>query len=234
MSLVASLLLLTSLNLQADVPTLVLRSGQRIAIEGTIREDNNRLVFREAGGLLYSLPASEIDVEQTRAAMTAATVVHVEAPAKVPVVEQRLKLRVSESERARLLRELEQNHTGTPAPEQSLLDRLPDLGMRTETPEPSGGEWAWRNRARGYEESIRQANENLHLLQARAAQLQSRILGLISLGFKPNQFTYDTTQLQYTLEQIPSAELEVTRAERANVQFRDDARRQGVLPGWLR
>jgi len=37
-----------------------------------------------------------------------------------------------------------------------------------------------------------------------------------------------------TLDQIPAAELEVTRAERANAQFRDDARKQGILPGWLR
>ena len=31
-------------------------------------------------------------------------------------------------------------------------------------------------------------------------------------------------------------ELTITssRAERANAQFRDDARKQGILPGWLR
>jgi len=68
----------------------------------------------------------------------------------------------------------------------------------------------------------------------RAAQLRSRIAGFLSLGYKPNQFSYDTAVLQTTLEQIPYAELEVTRAERAYTQFRDDARRQGVMPGWLR
>lgn len=234
MSLVASLLLLTSLNLPADLPTLVLRSGQRIAVEGTIREDNDRLVFRQAGGALYSLPASEIDIEQTRAAMAPRAAVRVEPPAGVTVVDERLRLRVSESERARLLRELEQNHSGTAAPEQSLLERPPEPLTRAEVQAEAGEEWSWRNRARGYEESIRQAKENVYLLQARAANLQSKIFGLLSLGFKPAQFTYDTFQLQNTLDQLPSAELEVTRAERANVQFRDDARRQGVLPGWLR
>ncbi|MGZ7081058.1 MAG: hypothetical protein ACXVJT_16710 [Thermoanaerobaculia bacterium] len=234
MSVLASVLLLTSLNLPADVPTLVLRSGQRIAIEGAIREDNNRLVFRQAGGALYSLPASEVDVEKTRAAIAPAAVVRTEAPARVAVVDDRLKLRVSESERARLLRELEQNHGGSPPPEQVLLSRPPEPAAYAEMEEGSGTEWAWRNRARGYEESIRQAKENLNLLQTQAANIQSKITGLLSLGFKPSQFTYDTTQLQRTLEQLPSAELEVTRAERANVQFRDDARRQGVLPGWLR
>jgi hypothetical protein len=233
MSVVASLLLLTSLNLPADVPTLVLRSGQRIAVEGAIREDNNRLVFRQAGGALYSLPASEIDVEQTRAAM-APTVVSVEAPVRVAVVDDRLKLRVSESERARLLRELEQNHGGSPAPEQILLARPPEPPTRAEEQAANSEEWSWRNRARSYEETIRQAKENLDLIHERAASLRSKISGLLSLGFKPEQFSYDTFQLQYTLEQLPSAELEVTRAERANVQFRDDARRQGVLPGWLR
>ena len=37
-----------------------------------------------------------------------------------------------------------------------------------------------------------------------------------------------------TLEAIPSAQLEVQRAEREYDQFRDEARRRGVIPGWLR
>ncbi len=217
MSVVASLLLLTSLNLPSDIPTLVLRSGQRIAVEGPIHEDNNLLVFREAGGSLYSLLATEVDVEQTRAAIAPATVVLVEPP-PVTVVDERLKLRVSESERARLLRELELNHSGTAAPPQTLLERPPEPPTRAEVQAQAVEEWAWRNRARSYEESIRQAKENLNLLEARAAQIQSKIRGLLSLGFKPGQFTYDTFQLQNTLEQIPYAELEVTRAVRTCCQ----------------
>ena len=68
----------------------------------------------------------------------------------------------------------------------------------------------------------------------RVSELQNKIQGFISLGYKPSQFTYDSTQLQNTLEQIPYARLEVTQAIRAYDQFREDARREGILPGWLR
>ncbi|HYU24176.1 MAG TPA: hypothetical protein VEO74_03155, partial [Thermoanaerobaculia bacterium] len=62
----------------------------------------------------------------------------------------------------------------------------------------------------------------------------AHIAGLLSLGYKPRQFTYDSTQLEATLAQIPRAELDVERAERAYAQFKENARRQGILPGWLR
>ena len=42
------------------------------------------------------------------------------------------------------------------------------------------------------------------------------------------------TQLAYAEDSIPNAALSVQRAQRAYDQFRDDARRQGVMPGWLR
>ena len=98
----------------------------------------------------------------------------------------------------------------------------------------SEDEWSWRNRVRGYEEQILRAQEDLNLLQDKAESLKAHIAGLISLGYKPNQFTYDSTQLAYTLDQIPRAELEVQRQQRVYDRFRDDARKQGVTPGWLR
>jgi len=233
MSILASLVLLTTVNLPADVPTLVLRSGQRIAVQGTIREESDRLVFRQAGGALYTLRASEIDVQETRAAMRPALVARTEAAPRAITAAERLKLRVSESERERLLRELEMNHSGKPAPDQILLEP-PEPPTRAEVQAEKSEEWSWRTRARSYEEAIRQAKENLNLLERRVGELRSRIAGFISLGYKPRQFTYDTAVLQTTLEQIPYAELEVTRSERAYAQFKEDARRQGVLPGWLR
>ncbi len=74
----------------------------------------------------------------------------------------------------------------------------------------------------------------MDLLESRAAELQAKIHSLVALGYKPAQFTYDTTELQRTRDRLPYARLEVTRALRANEQFREDARREGVLPGWLR
>ena len=95
-------------------------------------------------------------------------------------------------------------------------------------------EWAWRRQAHAYEESIRRAEENLDLLREKAAALRAHIGGLLGLGYKPAQFSYDTTQLAYLEAEIPDAQLEVQRAQRAYDQFREDARRQGVPPGYLR
>jgi hypothetical protein len=72
------------------------------------------------------------------------------------------------------------------------------------------------------------------LLRDRAEMLKRQIEQFVSLGYRAHQFTYQSSELQVTLDQIPAAELEITHAERANAQFRDDARKQGIMPGWLR
>lgn len=203
--------------------TLVLRTGERIDVQGMAREHEGRMVFRSAGSL-YSIPLSEIDQEATRAASED----RLEPPSDWR------KLRVSPEHRDRLLRELEKSHSGKPATAQRLLEELPPAPTRAEIAEETSAEWEWRRAARAHEESIRRAKESLQLLIIRAERLNAEILTLSSLGFKPRQFTYQIAALQQTREQIPYAELEIKRAERAWNQFRDDARRQGVLPGWLR
>ncbi len=199
--------------------TLVLRTGQRIAIEGPPTEQDGVVVFRSAGAL-YSLPAFEID----EVATTAANVAAAEPPAARA-------LKVSPAERERLLRELEKNHSGQP-PAEPRWQAASASPVRNEL--ANEDEWNWRQRSRAYEEGVRQAKENLNLLLDRADQLRAEIRGLLSLGWKPASFTYQTTQLAYTEESIPAAQLAVDRAQRAYDQFREDARRQGVMPGWLR
>lgn len=227
MTILASLVLITTVAIP-PTDTLVLRDGHKVAVSGPVHEENGRLTFRGTNGTLYSLAASEVDLEATRAA--AAT------PLIARPAESRRQLKVSEEERKRLLRDLEQNHAGRPAPSsQDILVNPPPPGpSREEVSAEKQDERQWRTRARQYEESIRQASENLELLRAKAERLRSQIAGLVSLGFRPNQFAYQSTELQSTLEQIPYAELEVTRAQRAWDQFREDARREGILPGWLR
>jgi len=206
--------------------TLVLHSGDRIAVEGEVREDNGVVMFRQ-GGLLYSLPAGEVlrleeDAGRDVNPPTAGNAALKPRPTT--------RMIVSEEERKRLIAELEKNHSGTPSntPPPKLADIPPPPA-----PAPDD-EQHWRSQARGYEEGIRRAQEELALLESRAAELQSQINAFFSLGYKPRQFTYQTTQLARTLEQIPYAKLEVTRAERAWQQFREDARKAGVMPGWLR
>lgn len=221
MNAFASLLLITSLSI--PTPMLVFRSGERVAVDGAVRVEDGRVLFR-SGGALYSVPAEEVDLDATRNALTP----------NVPVSTAggKSRLRVSEAERERLLRELENNHSGIPATPAQL--ELPAGPSAAERQEASADEWSWRRSARSYEENIRRAQEDLDMLVDRAAALRAHIAGLLSLGYKPRQFSYDTTQLAYMEEQIPRAELEVRRAQRAYDQFRDDARRQGVTPGWLR
>ena len=206
-----ALLLLLTLT----TSTLVLRSGDRIAVEGTLREADGVYTFR-SGGLLYSLPKSEVaGVEEPQP-----------ATAEKPV----WKLRVSEEERKRLLAELAKNSAGTPPPPPPRF--VPEA--EPQSVQPLGEESQWRMRARGHEENMRRAQEELALLETRAQELRDQIYSFLSLGFQPRQFTYQTTQLARTEERIPYAQLEVTRAERAWAQFKEDARRAGVMPGWLR
>jgi hypothetical protein len=219
MNAFASLLLITTLTFPTSV--LVLRSGKRIHTDGSVAIENGVVTFRNAGAL-YSVRESDVDLDASRAIV-------------VTPPEQRSesawKLKVSREERDRLLRDLEQNHSGgTPvvAPMPSTA-KSPQLAAQD-----SPQEWEWKQRAQQYEESVRRAHEELDLLRECVEQLESRVRGLLLQGFKPQQFTYDTSQLEFNREQIPHAELEVRRAEREYATFLDNARRQGILPGWLR
>lgn len=200
--------------------TIVLRSGDRIVAQGPIGTAEGVVTFRSAG-LLYSLPASE--VEKIDKGDTAAP-----SPMR--------RLRVSEEERKRLIAELEKNHSGKPAPRvrEPQQQRTTTVEVTPEPDERKEDEAWWRSQARAYEEDVLRAQEQLDLLESRARDLNDQILSFISLGYHPRQFTYQTTQLEITRERIPYARLEVRSAERVWQQFREDARRAGILPGWLR
>lgn len=232
----ATLLLATSLS--APSTTLVLKTGERIETDGPVRQESDRIVFREAGGALYSIALSDLDMtasgSATRKDPSSARVTAADASWRERAAEEEtLRLRVSQAERARLLHELEQNHSGKPAPPSRIVDVVAATAP-SETRETKEEEWSWRARSRQFEEQLRQAKENLQLAQERAALLQDQIRGFLSLGYQPRDFTYQTTQLQNTVDSLPYLQLEVTRADRALQQFREDARRQGILPGWLR
>jgi hypothetical protein len=198
--------------------TLILRNGTHFDVDGPIREEQGRIIFRS--GTLYSIPVAEVDMDATRASLTKTV---------LATVDQDRKLKVSPAERDRLLRELEQNHSGGPV--QALnVEKVVEPRQSAD----NGDEWSWRSAARAHEEAIRRAKENVALLRDRAELLKRQVEQFVSLGYRPHQFTYQSSELQLTLDQIPAAELEITRAERANAQFREDARKQGIMPGWLR
>lgn len=205
--------------------TLILRTGERIDVTGPVREAGGQVIFRVPEGTLYSLPASEVDEEATRALEEARRKGADPAPRR---------LKVTPQERDRLLAELAKNRNGQQPEQQRILTEPQPAPSNAEQAESRNAEWEWRRLARTYEENIRRAEENLQLLQNRIDELEFEIRGLLSLGYTPRQFSYETTILVTTKEQIPAAELSVTQARRAYDQFREDARRAGVMPGWLR
>lgn len=213
---------------------LVLRSGDRIDVAGDVRFEGQTAVFRTTDGALYSLPLREIEgISNDGASVVPKAAPASPVPAETPAETSR-KLRVSTEERQRLLGELARNRAGQPPPKQPLLDNAPVPAPPRPAAEREADEWRWRREAREFDERVLHTRENLDLLRDRIEQLRDEITSFMSLGYKPSQFTYQTTELQYALDSLPEAQLQLRRAERARDQFRDDARRQGVLPGWLR
>jgi hypothetical protein len=217
--------------------TLVLRSGDRIDLDGAVQEKNGVITFR-SGGALYSMPLEEVNVEASNRAgdeievvANSANVANLDGDEESDDVRR---LRLSPEERKRLLEELEKNHTGTPPAKQRILEEPPPLKTAEQEAEAKRDEWSWRREARTYEDAVTHAKEELALLEMRVEELRSQIHGFMSLGYKPSQFTYQTSQLEQTLAEIPRAKLEVERAQRELDRFREDARKQGVMPGWLR
>jgi hypothetical protein len=206
-----------SLFLLTVSTVLVLRSGDRIEVQGPIREENGRIVFRVAGGALYSVAAHEIDRDETQ-----------KAAYEKPAEQSRLKLRVSAAERDRLLKELEKNHIGRPGkPGEPWPAELPPAAeAQGPASVDSRDEWAWRREARAYEEQVRRAEENLALLLDRIDQLENEISGFLSLGYRPLQFHYQTTQLAYARVLVLHSQLEDSRPTRAYQQSRTDSTRQ--------
>jgi hypothetical protein len=211
--------------------TIVLRSGERIPVEGTVREERGVATFR-SNGRLYSMPMSEVErIEKQEEAPKPEVR---PAPAPAPKPRARVPLAVSEEDRKRLLAELEKNRAGGPARELPIVRETPPPPSPEEARDQREEEQRWRSQARAHEENIRRANEELYLLETRIKELYDQIQSFITLGYKPRQFSYQTTHLERTREQLPYAKLELTRAERAYNEFKEDARRQGILPGWLR
>lgn len=204
--------------------TLVLRSGDRLPVDGAVKQEKDVITFR-SGGTLYSMPAEEVVriEEDTPAAKP--------AEAAKPADESVVRLRVSEEERKRLIDALEKNHSGTaPAPPPAL----PDAPTAAETEDKKGDEDAWRARARAYEDAVTAAKRNLAGLEEQEAATERKIMNLIALGYGPGDFTYDAIQLERARASIPRARAEIERAEKAWTDFREDARKKGILPGWLR
>ena len=234
----------------SSLHTLVLQSGEQIALASEdVKIQEGLVVFRADSGSLYSIPLGEIDLEATESINVGPqTRQKPERDARTPdhareYLERLLAARslsniaivVSDDEKARLLDEVEKSR-GTPTPPAPLpatpVTATPAGEAVTVT--EKNDEWYWRDKAREHKERVRQAKEEMQFLIKKEQRLQDEILGFLSLGYSPNQFSLQVFQLTHTRDSIPRAQMNVERVERSYRQFREDARRQGILPGWLR
>jgi hypothetical protein len=238
--------LLLTTQVSISTTTLVLRDGTRIEISGPIQIDHGRLIFTKPDGKLYSLPVDELDEEATRNAPIVVKPDEDDGSDEPPQLGEIGKLKGTPEEQERLLREIEKNHSGTPGTPPPATTKTP---AKKDTPQSAGtgaeagsqidvkaanDEGVWRERARFYRENLLRAQEELELLLRRKKQLEEQILNFVSLGYKGNQFTYQTSELERVRLAIERARLEIAREQRALDQFLDDARKANILPGWLR
>lgn len=221
--------------LTSPVEEIVLRSGQLIPVEELVRVENGRLLFVNSGGTLYSLSLSDVDIEKTDARLPANRMTSDEElrekPAEVDTAVR--KLPVSDEDKERILAEMEgRSHTGRPTRASSApSDAAPDLEVPVEG---ENDEWKWREAARRYRYAVERAKEQLEGARQRERELNDLLLFFAGGTGDATHYSYLVVQLADLRSLMPQLQAEVRRAEDAWFQFREDARRQGVLPGWLR
>lgn len=229
--MIFALLLLSVTLLDEPIGVLVLRSGHQITVDGRMTVQNGNLVFRDRSGVLYSLPLTEIDQQATLKLHTASAGEPDPSRPAIRRVEPTLKLRVNAEEKQRLLKELEKSRgtPAAPAPRAKALEINETVEIRDHSDEAR-----WRAESRNFEENVRRKQENLEMLRERAQRLEDEVRALLSFGVPPDQYSYSLVRLQDTRSMLDQAQLDLTQAQRDLADFRERARRQGILPGWLR
>lgn len=226
--------MLLAVTLISSPEALVLRSGERIAVDGNVSLAAGSYVFR-SGGTLYSLPEREVDVEATN---------RVEASRRAALEHDRstgpVKMRATPEQREKIFEKLNNTATSSsPAPRQPAAPSLPPVPQPPPRDEPSPAEQKqeeryWREESRRHHQDVERWREELAFLERREQKLEDEILMLMNLGYKSREFSREVLQLELTREGQERAQMELARAERALQQFLTDARREGILPGWLR
>lgn len=212
-----------------------LTSGETIEIDAQPVADGRRVIFK-VKGRAYSLPADMIaeigpipgdDRGTNRAGEDAAT--H-----RLRVDRESVAQRFGALSRAETEAEAKaRGETPPPAPPQNLPAPVTQPPPRHDVPDEREERY-WRGRARALHEGVLQATETLELLTRRERRLNDEILGLLALGHPESHLGRQAWQLQNTRDAIEAAALEIKRARRALADFEEEARREGVYPGWIR
>ena len=232
-ALALSLLTLMS---AATVTTIELRSGEIIAADGVVEQQGSRTVFR-VGTRAFSLASEEIvSLEVHEAVPTAAPepalprteAIHVSA-----VPPRTSTLNVDRQTAERVLNAIQPATEGTGRDQRALPAPVTFPPPSPDEPDP-GDEHYWRERWRQAQDGVADARQDLEWLRARERRLNDEILSLIALGYHESQMGRQAWQLQNTRDEIERAALRIQRAERELTRVRNDARREGAPPAWLR
>ena len=225
-----ALLLAVALSLPPDVQVLVLRSGASIPVKGGIQVKDNRVVFRDAAGAIYSLDASEIDAEATaRGAPPEPKAKASPAPGPTP-----RKLAVSGQEKQRLLQELSLSR-GQPAPIRTPTPGPSPSASASPAPAPTPGESedAWRAKAREARGAVERSKAMLAALARREDELESTLL-MLRGHYRDSTLTAQLLELERVRYAYEVEKQNLANAEKAWFDLQEDARKKDILPGWLR
>lgn len=222
----AALLAASLLSVSPEV--LVLRSGETIAVRQVVSADEQRIVFRDAHGVLFSLPMSEIDLERTeRQGGTDDSGRTREDRAR------RSRLAVSDDEKERLLRTLEK--TARPGSSPAPLRRNEAAAEPEETEnDTTADEEFWRARGRAARERIADAEYDLEEAIRYERELNAFLLAMAGPSGIPEVYGPYMRDLSIIRERIPRLREEVSRARDAFDELKTEANRAGAMPGWLR
>ncbi|MGH9456365.1 MAG: hypothetical protein ACRD2J_01845 [Thermoanaerobaculia bacterium] len=224
--------------LLTDLPIdrIVLLSGHQIPVSGDVLIDDDRLIFRNVAGVLYSIHIDEVDMPATLASGDLATedVENTTNPRRGV-----RKLTVSDEEKERLLERLAANRKDEPSPpaeggmsDEQVAEELERSEQRKE--EAREEEAYWRAQAGAARDRLESARAQVETLEQRERQLDSQIRLMHSAGYPPETMTAQLFELERTRSQLDAARLGLGRAQREWNDLQNRARRDGALPGWLR
>lgn len=222
--------------LTGPVDLLVLESGATLNIREVVSAGDGRVTFIGLDGVLYSLPLSAVDVEETDRRASAKRANEPEPkrdePAGEPLPWASRLPDTPQKERllALMKRGIHRDAEGT-EPAGELYESPSGVEIDVEA---GPDEEEWRSAAAAHRSRIEMMEIDLKLLQQRERQLNDHLLFVAGNSGNAGPWGYLVIELEDIRGAIPRvrAALDLARKEFAALQAR--ARRAGVPPGWLR
>lgn len=236
-----ALLAAASLGAPASAPYRVVRTDGAVVVLAAPPERKGRVLVGKlaADGLLVSLPVAEVDAAATERENR---VPHVPAepevpawakgPRPTPALGSRVALKATREEAERTLASASGTAKGVSSPSEAESDRAEEPRPRRDTrpTDLSGrGEAHWRALAGRARDRLEEAEERLASASARREAVDRAGPGVSGYGVE----TWARHVLRLR-DAEAEARREVERARAAIEDLREEARKAGAWPGWLR